>query len=210
MITGPPSLHLDDGSDEEELEGRHQSSSPPPPPSGSSARSRSRSRSPVFRFGGASSAPLEPRANDFRGSASSAPQGGGGLRASFTVEEPSSDAIHNEDENGDDADDLQPANPRTNRRHTNRSRKSRINPNSQGQLYEKYMQAKIRAEEARAENYATGAEANRAALQAAADQSQASRDTSRAMVAMAAFFENENRKSSSSSGIVYPSTFCSG
>ena len=176
-----------------------------------------------FQSGGASPASrvLEPRANDFPGGASSAPtsrkhraivQRGGAPRglAPVMVEEPDNNAIEEEGENGDEMSQQEPANPRANRRHTNRSRKSRINPNSQGQLYEKYMQAKIRAEEMRAENYATGAEANRAARQAAEDQSQASRDSSRAMQAVAIFFENENRRSSSSSGIVYPSTYCSG
>ena len=68
---------------------------------------------------------------------------------------------------------------------------------TQGKLYEDYMAAKIRAEEARADNYRSGAEANRAALQASLDQSKASRDTSRAMQAMALYYENENRKNSS-------------
>ena len=86
--------------------------------------------------------------------------------------------------------------PRANFRATARARgRARKNPPSQGELYEKYMAAKILAEEKRAENYQTGADANRAALQAAEDQSRAARDTSRAMLAMASFYENEQRRS---------------
>ena len=96
--------------------------------------------------------------------------------------------------------------PRGNERPTPRGRPRTRRGNArrpqptQGQLYEQYMAAKIVAEEQRAENYRSGAEANRAAHQAALDQSKASRDTSRAMQAVALYYENENRKNSSGSG----------
>ena len=77
-----------------------------------------------------------------------------------------------------------------------RGRKRQARQPTQGDLYERYMEAKILAEQQKAENYRLGAEANRAAHQAALDQSKAAQDTSRAMTAMAIFYENENRKNS--------------
>ena len=85
------------------------------------------------------------------------------------------------------------ATPRARPRIGGRGRGSK-NPPSQGELYERYMAAKILAEEKRAENYQTAAEANRATREAAEAQIQAAKDTSRAMQAVALFYENENRK----------------
>ena len=156
----------------------------------SSTNDRSQSRSP----GRSPSPPRSPRTRERRvngimGGASPAPP---------VDDEPGTNA--NFSEQGGEisaAGDLET--PVASGRATVRARKrAKKNPPSQGELYEKYMAAKIRAEEARAENYQTAADANRAAMKASEDQSRAARDTSRAMLAMESFYKNEQRHLSSS------------
>ena len=153
-----------------------------------SSSTRSQSRSPA-RF---QSPPRSPRTRERRVSM------GGTSPAPPVDDEPGTNANFSE-QGGETsaAGDLET--PVASGRATVRARKrAKKNPPSQGELYEKYMAAKIRAEEARAENYQTAADANRAAMKASEDQSRAARDTSRAMLAMESFYKNEQRHLSSS------------